>query len=177
MVYPDSHTASFSFILFFPVFMRSVFLCGAQSCPVLGRRRWGGGVGEGGAGAGGAEAGSAAVVSAVTRRTLCNLAVKQLMLPFYPFADLPYKGRRAKYPDHRAKGQNIYEKFCLICQIIVDGTDPAFHFRVIFRMLFIVGKMQHAPFQGVAFPADFKNHWFRGLLDGFKTAGFKVWWA
>ena len=38
MVYPDSHTASFSFILFFPVFMRSVFLCGAQSCPVLGRR-------------------------------------------------------------------------------------------------------------------------------------------
>lgn len=47
MVYPDSHTASFSFILFFPVFMRSVFLCGAQSCPVLGRRRWGGGVGEG----------------------------------------------------------------------------------------------------------------------------------
>ena len=62
-------------------------------------------------GAGGAEAGSAAVVSAVTRRTLCNLAVKQLMLPFYPFADLPYKGRRAKYPDHRAKGQNIYEKF------------------------------------------------------------------
>ena len=128
-------------------------------------------------GAGGAEAGSAAVVSAVTRRTLCNLAVKQLMLPFYPFADLPYKGRRAKYADHRAKGQNIYEKFCLICQIIVDGTDPAFHFRVIFRMLFIVGKMQHAPFQGVAFPADFKNHWFRGLLDGFKTAGFKVWWA
>ena len=99
------------------------------------------------------------------------------MLPFYPFADLPYKGRRANYPDHRAKGQNIYEKFCLICQIIVDGTDPAFHFRVIFRMLFIVGKMQHAPFQGVAFPADFKNHWFRGLLDGFKTAGFKVWWA
>lgn len=153
---------------FFPVFMRSVFLCGAYFCaersPVL---CW----------AGGAGAGSAAVVSAVTRHTLCNLAVKQLMLPFYPFADLPYKGRRAKYPDHRAKGQNIYEKFCLICQIIVDGTDPAFHFRVIFRMLFIVGKMQHAPFQGVAFPADFKNHWFRGLLDGFKTAGFKVWWA
>lgn len=117
------------------------------------------------------------MVSAVTRRTLCNLAVKQLMLPFDPFADLPYKGRRAKYADHRAKGQNIYEKFCLICQIIVDGTDPAFHFRVIFRMLFIVGKMQHAPFQGVAFPADFKNHWFRGLLDGFKTAGFKVWWT
>ena len=162
MVYPDSHTASFfNYPVFIPVFMRSVFLCGAQSC----------------AGAGGAGAGSAAVVSAVTRRTLCNLAVKQLMLPFDPFADLPYKGRRAKYPDHRAKGQNIYEKFCLICQIIVDGTDPAFHFRVIFRMLFIVGKMQHAPFQGVAFPADFKNHWFRGLLDGFKTAGFKVWWA
>ena len=40
-------------------------------------------------------------------------------------------------------------------------------------MLFIVGKMQHAPFRGVAFPAHFKNHWFRGLLDGFKTAGFK----
>ena len=163
IVYPDSHTASFSFILFFScfyaerIFVRSAVL----SCD----------------GAGGAEAGSAAVVSAVTRRTLCNLAVKQLMLPFYPFADLPYKGRRAKYSDHRAKGQNIYEKFCLICQIIVDGTDPAFHFRVIFRMLFIVGKMQHAPFQGVAFPADFKNHWFRGLLDGFKTAGFKVWWA
>lgn len=37
MVYPDSHTASFSFILFFSVFMRSVFLCGAQSCPVLGQ--------------------------------------------------------------------------------------------------------------------------------------------
>lgn len=167
MVYPDSHTASFfNYPVFISVFMRSVFLCGAQSC-----------AGAGDAGAGGAGAGSAAVVSAVTRRTLCNLAVKQLMLPFYPFADLPYKGRRAKYPDHRAKGQNIYEKFCLICQIIVDGTDPAFHFRVIFRMLFIVGKMQHAPFQGVAFPADFKNHWFRGLLDGFKTAGFKVWWA
>ena len=162
MVYPDSHTASFfNYPVFISVFMRSVFLCGAQSC----------------AGAGGAEAGSAAVVSAVTRRTLCNLAVKQLMLPFDPFADLPYKGRRAKYADHRAKGQNIYEKFCLICQIIVDGTDPAFHFRVIFRMLFIVGKMQHAPLQGVAFSADFENHWFRGLLDRFKTAGFKVWWA
>lgn len=147
--------------VFIPVFMRSVFLCGAQSC----------------AGAGGAGAGSAVVVSAVTRRTLCNLAVKQLMLPFDPFADLPYKGRRAKYADHRAKGQNIYEKFCLICQIIVDGTDPAFIFRVIFRVLFIVGKMQHAPLQGVAFSADFENHWFRGLLDRFKTAGFKVWWA
>ena len=117
------------------------------------------------------------MVSAVTRRTLCNLAVKQLMQPFDPFADLPYKGRRAKYADHRAKGQNIYEKFCLICQIIVDGTDPAFIFRVIFRVLFIVGKMQHAPLQGVAFSADFENHWFRGLLDRFKTAGFKVWWA
>ena len=162
MVYPDSHTASFfNYPVFISVFIRSVFLCGAQSC----------------AGAGGAGAGSAAVVSAVTRHTLCNLAVKQLMLPFYPFADLPYKGRRAKYPDHRAKGQNIYEKFCLICQIIVDGTDPAFIFRVIFRVLFIVGKMQHAPLQGVAFSADFENHWFRGLLDRFKTAGFKVWWA
>lgn len=172
MVYPDSHTASFfNYPVFISVFMRSVFLCGAQSCAGAG------GAGAGGAGAGGAGAGSAAVVSAVTRRTLCNLAVKQLMLPFDPFADLPYKGRRAKYPDHRAKGQNIYEKFCLICQIIVDGTDPAFHFRVIFRMLFIVGKMQHAPLQGVAFPADFENHWFRGLLDRFKTAGFKVWWA
>lgn len=162
MVYPDSHTASFfNYPVFISVFMRIVFLCGAQSC----------------AGAGGAGAGSAAVVSAVTRRTLCNFAVKQLMLPFDPFADLPYKGGRAKYPDHRAKGQNIYEKFCLICQIIVDGTDPAFIFRVIFRVLFIVGKMQHAPLQGVAFSADFENHWFRGLLDRFKTAGFKVWWA
>ena len=47
MVYPDSHTASFSFILFFPVFMRSVFLCGAYFCaersPVL---CWAGGAGE-----------------------------------------------------------------------------------------------------------------------------------
>ena len=151
---------------YFCFYAESVFLCGAQSC-----------AGAGDAGAGGAGAGSVAAVSAVTRRTLCNLAVKQLMLPFDPFADLPYKGGRAKYADHRAKGQNIYEKFCLICQIIVDGTDPAFIFRVIFRVLFIVGKMQHAPLQGVAFSADFENHWFRGLLDRFKTAGFKVWWA
>lgn len=89
MVYPDSHTASFfNYPVFISVFMRSVFLCGAQSCAGAG------GAGAGGAGAGGAGAGSAAVVSAVTRRTLCNLAVKQLMLPFDPFADLPYKGRR-----------------------------------------------------------------------------------
>ena len=94
------------------------------------------------------------MVSAVTRRTLCNFAVKQLMLPFDPFADLPYKGRRAKYADHRAKGQNIYEKFCLICQIIVDGTDPAFIFRVIFRVLFIVGKMQHGAFESIALISD-----------------------
>ena len=38
MVYPDSHTASFfNYPVFISVFMRSVFLCGAQSCPVLGR--------------------------------------------------------------------------------------------------------------------------------------------
>ena len=38
MVYPDSHTASFfNYPVFIPVFMRSVFLCGAQSCPVLGQ--------------------------------------------------------------------------------------------------------------------------------------------
>lgn len=71
-----------------------LFLCGAYFCaersPVL---CW-----AGGAGAGGAEAGSAAVVSAVTRRTLCNLAVKQLMLPFYPFADPAVQGRRAQVP-------------------------------------------------------------------------------
>ena len=31
MVYPDSHTASFfNYPVFIPVFMRSVFLCGAQ---------------------------------------------------------------------------------------------------------------------------------------------------
>ncbi len=33
MVYPDSHTASFfNYPVFISVFMRSVFLCGAQSC-------------------------------------------------------------------------------------------------------------------------------------------------
>lgn len=38
MVYPDSHTASFfNYPVFISVFMRSVFLCGAQSCPVLGQ--------------------------------------------------------------------------------------------------------------------------------------------
>ena len=167
MVYPDSHTASFfNYPVFIPVFMRSVFLCGAQSC-----------AGAGDAGAGGAGAGSAAVVSAVTRRTLCNFAVKQLMLPFYPFADLPYKGRRAKYPDHRAKGQNIYEKFCLICQIIVDGTDPAFHFRVIFRMLFIVGKMKHTALQRISFFADFQKNGFSGFLYGRKAQRQSPFWV
>ena len=73
MVYPDSHTASFfNYPVFISVFMRSVFLCGAQSC---------------------AGAGSAAVVSAVTRRTLCNFAVKQLMLPFDPVSYTHLFGR------------------------------------------------------------------------------------
>lgn len=96
------------------------------------------------------------------------------MLPSDPFADLPHKGGRAKYADHGTKGEYIYEKFCFICQIIVDGTDPAFLFPVIFRVLFIVGKMQHTPLQGVAFPADFQDHWFRSLLNRLETAGFQV---
>ena len=71
MVYPDSHTASFSIILFLFLFYAERIFC-AERSPALGQEV----LGQGGAGAGGAGAGSAAVVSAVTRRTLCNLAVK-----------------------------------------------------------------------------------------------------
>lgn len=65
------------------------------------------------------------MICSVTGHTLYNIAVKQLMLPFDPFTNLPNKGWRAEYADHRTEGEYIYEKFCLICQIIVDGTDPA----------------------------------------------------
>ena len=36
-------------------------------------------------------------------------------------------------------------------------------------VLFIVGKVEHAPLQGVALAADFKKDWFRGFLHGLKT--------
>ena len=95
--------------------------------------------------------------------------IKQFMLSHHPVPHLPHKGFWPQYLYHRAEGKDVDKKFCFICQVLVNGAEPAFAVLVIFRVLFIVGKVEHAPLQGVALAADFKKDWFRGFLHRLKT--------
>ena len=41
-----------------------------------------------------------------------------------------------QYLYHRAEGKDVDKKFCFICQVIVNGAEPAFAVLVIFRVRF-----------------------------------------
>ena len=87
------------------------------------------------------------------------------MLPAHPFRYLFYKRIGSKDADHRAEGENVNEKLRFVHFVIVDRTDPSIVLAVIFRMFFVTSKMEHAPFQGVAFFADRNGQRFCNLKD------------
>ena len=75
------------------------------------------------------------------------------MLPPDPFFYLFQKRGGAQHLNHRPKGKDIDQQLRLIGAIIINGAQITALFLIIFRMLLIAGKMQHAPFQGIPFPA------------------------
>ena len=80
------------------------------------------------------------------------------MLPLHPFLHLRQKGFRPQYLYHGPERKHINQKLGFIRRIIIDRAEPAAVFLIIFRMLFIAGKMEHAPFQRVTFAADLQQH-------------------
>ena len=90
--------------------------------------------------------------------------IKQFMLSHHPVPHLPHKGFWPQYLYHRAEGKDVDKKFCFICQVIVNGAEPAFAVLVIFRVLFHSWQSGACTAPGsFAPPLIFKKDWFRGL--------------
>ena len=90
------------------------------------------------------------------------------MLPDDPGPDLFQKGVRAQHPDDRAEGENFNQKFCLVGHVVEKGANPCFCLLLVSGTLFIVGKVQHAPLQGISFAANFQNHRLLAAVDRLK---------
>ena len=77
------------------------------------------------------------------------------MLPFHPVFHHTAEMAWPQNLYYGAEGKDIDEKLRFICGIIVNGAQPVFAFFMVFRMLFIAGKVKHTAFKRVPFSGYF----------------------
>lgn len=63
-----------------------------------------------------------------------------MVLSLNPCPQLCKKGLWSQDFNYGAKGEDVDQKLCLVCGIVVDRTEPAVVFLIVFCMLFVVAK-------------------------------------
>ena len=107
-------------------------------------------------------------------RLLILPLAKQPVLPSYPFADLAKEAFRAEDADNGAEGKDVDKQLRLIGQIVVDGADPGIRLFLKRGVFFVIGKMEHTPFQGIALPADFHYYRVFAAADGAEGVSVQI---
>ena len=79
------------------------------------------------------------------------------MLPFHPVFHHTAEIAWPQNLYYGAEGKDIDEKLRFICGIIVNGAQPVFAFFMVFRMLFVAGKVKHTAFKEFRSPVIFKR--------------------